>query len=271
MAEKIVTERTGPRDLWGERAPPAPGETHRLAVGPLAIWVRGVHNELWVAHACADPWEPAPEELPDAVEWSRWAMREEPHRLRVLPVFPDRPLVVKPEHPFTLLRRAQARVYMRVPPWVRLELLAGTEGTGAVLTEIPTERLSDTWWGDFQDGELAYWLRTKARRELTAELFEPHLVMSTLQLENHSEDALRVEKLALRVEHLSIYEKDGWLWAEEVRVEYRGEDEGSDIHMDDEPPREAEGARELSPARAQTRSFRARTFARLRALSGLGL
>jgi hypothetical protein len=271
MAEKTVAEHSGPGDLWGERTPPAPGETHRLAVGPLAIWIRGVQNELWVAHSCADPWEPAPEELPDAAEWSRWAMRDEPHRLRVLPVFPDRPLVVKPEHPFTLLRRAHARVYMRVPPWVRLEVVAGHERSGAVLTEIPTERLSDTWWGDFQDGELAYWLRTKARRELREELFEPHLVMSTLQLENHSEDALRVEKLSLRVEHLSIYEKDGWLWAEEVRVEYRGEDEGSDIHMDDHPPREAEGARELTPARAQARSFRARTFARLRALSGLGL
>jgi hypothetical protein len=271
MADKTGTGRTDPGNLWGDRPLPAPGETQRLAVGPLAIWLRGVKNELWVSHGCAAPWESAPEELPDDAEWSRWAMREGEHRLRVLPVFPDRPLVVKPEHPFTLLRRARARVYMRVPPWVRLTVVPGSSGGGAVLTEIPTERLSDTWWGDFQEGELAYWLRTKARRELRAELFEPHLVMSTLQLENHSEDALPVEKLVLRVEHLSIYEKDGWLWAEEVRVEYRGEDEGSDIHMDDEPPREAEGARELSPARAQTRSFRARTFARLRALSGLGL
>jgi hypothetical protein len=188
----------------------------------------------------------------------------------VLPAFPDRPLVVKPEHPFTLMRRAHARVYMRVPLWVRLEAVEEEHGKGSLLVEVPTERLSETWWGDFRDGELAYWLTTSARRELRDELFEPHLVISTLQLENHSEGALPVEKLALRVEHLSIYEKEGRLWAEEVRVEYRGEAEGSDIIMDDEPPHEAEGAREITPARAQTRSFRARTFARLRALSGLG-
>jgi len=238
-------------------------------VGPLVIWLRSVENELWVTHDYAED-DQAPAGPPDAAEWRRWAFQDVPHHLKVLPAFPDRALVVKPEHPFTLMRHARARVYMRVPLWVRVEAVEESRGVSTLLTEIPTERLSDTWWGDFQDGELAYWLTTKARRELRSELFEPWLVMSTLQLENHSDGALRVEKLVLRVEHLSIYEKDGLLWAEEVRVEYRGESEGSDIHMDDEPPREAAGARELTPARAQTRSFRARTFARLRALSGWG-
>jgi hypothetical protein len=41
--------------------------------------------------------------------------------------------------------------------------------------------------------------------------------------------------------------------------------------MDDKPPHEAKGAREITPARTQARSFRARTFARLRALSVFGL
>ena len=68
----------------------------------------------------------------------------------------------------------------------------------------------------------------------------------------------------------SIFEKDGWLWAEEVRVEYFGEDEGTEIRMDDQPPREAPGAREISPARQRSGSLRARTFARLKALSGWG-
>jgi hypothetical protein len=197
-------------------------------------------------------------------------MLDEPHHLRIMPVFPDRALVVKPEHPFTLLRRASARIYMRVPVWVRLEAVAERGGAAAVLTEVPTTHLSDTWWGDFLEGEMAFWLSTSGRRVLKPEDFEAHLVISALQMDNRSGDDLRVEKLALRVEHLSIYEKDGWLWAEEVQVHYHGEDEGSEIHMDDRPPHEAADARELTPARAQKRSFRTRTFARLKALSGWG-
>jgi hypothetical protein len=239
-------------------------------VGPLTIWLRSVENELWVTHDRAPETASPSRELPEDPKWSRWALPPGQDHLMVSPVFPDRPMVVKPEHPFTLMRRAKARIYMRVPVWVRLEAMQGPVGPRALLTEIPSVQLSDTWWGDFRDGELAYWLVTKGRRHITDDLFRTHLVMSAVQLDNLSGDDLPVEKHALRVEHLSIYEKDGRLWAEEVRVDYLGDDEGSVIHMDDEPPAEAAGAREISPARHQTRSFKARTFARLRALSPWG-
>jgi hypothetical protein len=185
------------------------------------------------------------------------------------PVFPDRPLVVQPEHPFTLLRGVEARVFARVPVWVRLEA-AEASGETTLLMEIPTTSLSETWWGTFTEGELAYWLPTAARRHVTADLFEPHRIMSALQLENRSGDDLVVEKLMLRTEHLSIFGREEELWAEEVKVHYQGVEEGSSILMDDEPPAEARGARLMSPPRVQSRSFQARTFARLKALSGLG-
>lgn len=260
----------GPLDLWGERTLPRPDALERVDVGPLTLWLRSLHNEIWVAHRQQGEQTGPPDEKPDEMDWSRWALVDRPHRLRLRPVFPDRPLVVKPEHPFTLLRRAEARLYVRIPVWVRLEAIEEGRGRATVLTEIPTEPLSDTWWGDFLDGELAYWLSTTGRRVVTPDLFRPNLVMATLQLSNLSEDDLAVEKLALRVEHLSIYLKEDRLWAEEVKVHYHGEELGSEIHMDDEPPVEAEGALELTPARAQARSFRARTFTRLRAWSGWG-
>lgn len=262
--------RKGPTGLWGDHPIPEQGKTERLEIGPLVIWLRGVENELWVTFHRSTEGEEPPTEIPTDADWSRWALPEDHKYVRVSPVLADRPLVIKPEQTFTLIRRASARIYMRVPVWVRLEATAGPSGPRTLLTEIPTIHLSDTWWGDFQTGEMAFWLATKGRRHITPDLFEPHLVISAVQLDNRSEDDLPVEKHALRVEHLSIYEKDGWLWAEEVRVVYHGEYEGSEIHMDDLPPKEAEGAVEISPARHQTRTFRARTFARLRALTPWG-
>lgn len=262
--------RRGPTDLWGDRPLPARGEAQRLRVGPLTVWMRGAGDEVWLAFVRRPgAGEPITEPPADAI-WSRWALPHGPCHLRIAPAFPDRPLVVKSEHPFTLMRRASARVYGRVPAWVRVEVVTDPGGQRALLTEIPTVALSETWWGDFKDGELAYWLVTPGLRELTPDLFEEHTVLSVVQLDNLSGDDLRVEKLSLRVEHLSIFQKDGWLWSEEVRVEYLGEDEGTEIHMDDVPPREAAGAREISPARHRSRSLKARTFARLMALSGWG-
>lgn len=262
--------RKGPADLWGDRPAPASGETQRLAVGPLTLWLRGGDGELWITHTTSPEGQEPDRTLPDDAQWGRWALPRSQRHLRISPVFPDRHLVVKPEHAFTLMRRASARIYLRVPIWVRVESTDRPGGPRALITEIPTVSLSETWWGDFRDGELAYWLVTKGRTQLTPDLFDAHLVITTVQADNLSEDDLQVEKLSLRAEHLSIYEKDGWLWAEEVRVEYHGEDDGTEIHMDDLPPSEAAGARELSPARVQGRSFKARTFARLRALSGWG-
>ncbi len=262
--------REGPTDLWGDRPMPGRDETQRLDIGPLTVWLRGHENELWITFVRSPEGEEPDRDLPEDAQWSRWALHEGQRRLRISPVFPDRPLVVKAEHPFTLMRRASARIFGRVPVWVRVEAQDRPGGKAALLTEIPAVALSETWWGDFQDGEMAYWLVTTGRRQLTPDLFDAHLAISAVQLDNLSEDDLQVEKLSLRVEHLSIYEKDGWLWAEEVRVEYHGEDEGTEIVMDDRPPAEAAGAREISPAREQGRSLRARTFARLRALSGWG-
>lgn len=265
-----MTHQDAEAPIWGDRPLPGRGETTRLGFGPLTIWLRVVQNELWVSWTRAGEHVEPQRDLPAEPAWSRWALQEAQTLLRILPVFPDRPLVVKPEHPFTLVRRASARIYMKVPVWVRIEALDARGGNRTLLTEIPTVALSDTWWGDFQDGELAYWLTTKGRREITPDLFRPHVVVSAVQLDNRSDDDLQVEKHALRVENLSIYEKDGRLWAEEVRIEYNGEDEGADIRMDDVPPDEAKGAREISPARFQGRSLKARTFARLKALSGWG-
>lgn len=253
---------------WGDHPAPSEGETSQIVIGPLTLWFRRVKNELWMTLHRSDNGSSDPTPPPD-VEWGRWALGDIPVTIRLRPVLPDRLLVVKPDLTFTLLKRARARVYARVPVWVHVSTVDRRNEVNH-LTDVPTVVLSDTWWGDFNEGELAYWLPTKARRELQDAHFESHMAIAVLQLTNQSQDDLPVEKLALRVEHLSIFETEGRLWAEEVKVDYRGESEGSDIRMDDNPPEEATGAREISPARAQTRGFRARTFTRLKALSGFG-
>lgn len=252
--------------LWGVRPLPALDETVRVDAGPLTLRIRRLANEVRLASHRADQGPLPEEETLEESAWSRWALREgEEFTLRLSPALPDRMLVVKMEQPFTLMSRAEARVYAQVAAWVRVEAL-GPQGP-LRLAEVPVERLSETWWGTFLKGEPAFWLPTRARRALTDDLFEPWMITCTLQLSNRSPDDLPVEKLALRVEHLSVFESRGRLWAEETVVAYLGEEEGSDILMDDRPPREAEEAREVTPARTQSKGFRIRTFERLRAWS----
>ena len=260
-----------------DRPPPEPwgsfvledGEERRAVLGPLTLHLERLGDEIRLAHSREGA---APDARPSrrGLEWSRWATRDGAAPLTLTPTFADRPLVVAPEEPFHLLAGASARIYVRVPLWVKVESgpPAGPEGTTTLAT-LPCIPFSDTWWGDTEEGELAHWLTTHARRSLSEALFEPHLAICPLQLMNRSEEDLHVDKVALRVGYLSLYVDEGRIWSDETRVHYQDHDEGSRLEMDGRPPQEAEGARLLAPARhGMGRGFRARTFARLRSIPG---
>ena len=269
---------------WGEHVLPAEG-TLALRLGSHDLWFRWREGEIRVSDQDRGAgsgdlatWgfgSPDPEPPPDA-EWSRWATPSEEREVSLRPALPDRPVVLEPEWPFRLLPGAEARVFVRVPLWIRMDLVVrdpgGEEGIRRVrLQESPAVLMSDTWWGELHSGELAYWLPTTARRTMATRLFAPHVAICPLVLRNRANEDLRVEKLALRTNHLSLFVQDRRIWSDESRVLYQGGEEGSQIEMAGRAPPEAEGAKLVSGPRTPIqRGFRARTFDRIKALPGLG-
>lgn len=273
----IRVDRTDLSPPWGGHTLPA-DEDLQLSVGPLHLRARLSRSEIHLTHVSGDWARPDP---PDGVggsleadgreepEWSRWPLPGPVEGISLVPAFPDRPLVVAPESSFRLLPGASATIYVRVPLWVAVEL---TGGEGNRLIELPTVILSETWWGSFTEGELCYWLPTSAHRSVEPEAFSRYQVLCPLVLTNRAEDELRVEKIALRVEHLSVFAEDGRFWSDETRVKYRGEESGSEIDVTGRPPRDAPDAARVSPPRIPppSRAIHTRTFARLKALSRMG-
>ena len=249
---------------WGPHALPPGGVEQSIQVGPLAFRMREEAGEVHVAWS-RDPSAAALGGGEEA-DWQRWATAGPVAAIRCMPSFPVRALVVVPETPFHVTPGASARIYIRVPTVVNLQLEDDRE---TPLLSVPTLVMSNTWFGTPVDGELCFWLPTRARRTLITGHIEPHLVVCPLQIENHSREPLEVEKVAVRVEHLGIFSDGAGLWADETRVTYLADEEGSDLDMAGVGPREATGATLfVSPQTPLTRGFRARTFARLRWLSG---
>jgi hypothetical protein len=277
---------TTPASAADGDSPAAPWGRHALSdnvtlafrVGVRDLWIRRIEGEVRVAHkdhgsGAGDPatWgrDSPPGEPPAEQDWSRWAPAAAPTEVALRPMLPDRVVVMRPEWPFRLLPGAEARVFVRVPIWVRVELPVGDRSH--TLVTLPSVAMSDTWWGDLSVGDLAYWLPTTARRTLSAHLFAPHLAICPLRMRNETQGELHVDKLALQVAHLTLYAGDGGLWADEARVLYQGIEEGSQIEMAGRPPLEAGDAALISPpALNPARGFRARTFDRLRAFPALG-
>lgn len=254
MKEEPVVDALSGGAVWGQHR--VDGET-RLVVGPMELRLRIQSGELWIAGRGKVGALP--------LDWTRWVG---PHsdQVIVLPTLPDRPVVVAPESPFRLVPGANARIFVRIPLCVRIAL---AEIPDTPLLEAPTIVMSDTWWGDHASGDLAYWLPTTARRHVSDDLFEPHVLMCPMEIANRSDEVLSVEKLLVRVKYMPVFRDGAKLWSAETRVTYEAAEEGSGVEVGDEPPLEAGDAELLSPPRERSeRGLRGRTFDRFMALTG---
>jgi len=241
----------------------------KISIGPLNIWCITEKKELRIAWNYTDynsgSGNPA---LPEETVWQRWAFKNQNPRIELKPVFPDRPILVKPENPFKVAEDASVRVYVRVPVWVRINLLGKTITN---LVEIPVVTLSNTWFGSFQEGDLCYWISSGARLAIKHDPERPYMVICPLQLVDRSPEDLNVEKICLRVENLSIFSQNNQLWADETKIIYRGYTEVSKIEIKGTAPAEIKEAKILSEPRVMPKkSLTAKTFSTFKDLPGFG-
>jgi hypothetical protein len=259
-----------PQSPWGLLEIPEEGCSPRI-VGPLRFWCKWAAEELWVAYQhlkTEDPPPVDPTEVPAGTAWSRWALKSSLSRLHIIPVFPDRSLVVRPEASFRMVPGASAKIYVRVPLWVRLEIAAAQR---THLLELPSVVLSNTWFGGYTEGELCYWVSSSARRQTNPDPSRPYLAICPIKIVNTSKEELFVEKLRLGVGSLSLYDASGQLWSDQTTVSYRGGHEVSQIDVAGRAPAEAPKARFLAPPRQpQRKGLAARTFSSLKEIPGFG-
>ncbi len=201
--------------------------------------------------------------------WSRWAVKKEITKLQIKPQMPDRPVIIKPESPFRIVKNSHAQIYVRIPVWIQL----GISGRHTYpLLDIPTIILSNTWFGTFLEGELCYWVSSGVRRQIEIDPDRPYMAICPIFLSNKSNEDLLVEKLALRVTNLSLYMENNQLWAGDTSIIYKGEQEISQIEFPQGPPVDAKSAKLINTARITSKKgLSIKTFSTLKDLPGLGI
>lgn len=243
---------------WGEHELQA-GVPLQFTLGDLHLQVQAVSNELMTAarHERADHRRDSTAASPTPT-WGRFALAEPCRRIALSPALPLRPMIVHPEQSFTLLERAEARIYVRLPLWANVTAL-GAQRVNVV--EHPAFLLSSAWFGMMDEGELCYWIDTSARRQVPVDLCRPQHAVCPIQLRNDSNEKLSVQKLTVRTSGLGIYCMKQQLWTDEIRIVFHGSHSKSSISFGGHPPAEASEARLVTPPRVANRgSFFARAF-----------
>lgn len=229
-------------------------------IGPVTIWLKKVSNEIWIASEYAEdlPRKKISPEKVNVLNWSRWALPKEETRFSLRPSFPNRPVVVKPEYPFKIVTNAKVRVYTRIPVFIKVVL---ADKPDFVVTEIPTVNLSNTWFGLHTEGELCYWVHTSARRVIEPDIMQTWMAVCPIEITNKQDEPLDFDKLCLRVEHLSIYKANEYLWADETLIIHQGREKYSDIEMKGILPAEAKGGTLITKPRVPIKkNFAVRSF-----------
>ena len=120
--------------------------------------------------------------------------------------------------------------------------------------EIPLRELSSTWFGDPDNGILSYSLPKGSYGSLGSNNPKGYEIICPVRITNSSTGQLDFQRLCLHVDFLGIYYGQNYLYTNETRVRYKGENIISDIHYTNQPPPSVENTKQLSSPRNQEKS-----------------
>ncbi len=129
---------------------------------------------------------------------------------------PERAVVSRPDTPLEIPKGEAADFFCGIP--LRIEVRVGDVDNSIPLATVATRELSKTWFGTPQVGEAAFASKTGAvldHRQLRPRGFR---AVCPVSIRNDTRETLLVERICLRVIHLSLFEGAEYLWTNVVRI-----------------------------------------------------
>ena len=209
----------------------------------MNLWIKRIGLDWLIAS------ETRPVDNPVSAYWSvtdnepcekslqRWSFSEKYDHIEVAPCMPDRPLVVKTHLLTSLPPGGQATFYVSIPLWVSLSAVRKTDTVA--MTKHSSQTLSNTWFGNHDEGEFCYALKTSAVRTGAEAGVEPHRALCPVVIYNKEDIPLPVQKICIRAKHLSIYQCGKQTWTNRISVTFKGNGKSSKVEYDALPPSEA--------------------------------
>jgi len=225
-------------DWWGDFTL----EEERSALwraGTLALRVTRQQSE-WRMAWRSEPDEAAPamtatvpaEDLDDTWELRRYGFSTTTAVGRLVPALSDRTIVSRPAIPVAVPPGQSIDLVVTTPLWLRAEC------EGLAINELPTLRLSDTWFGaSTREGQLCYAARTHLRPARELGEVSGWRALTTVRVINRAADTLVVERLALPVPRLALYRHRDAFWTSTITLERPLESsEEAQVTVDPAPP-----------------------------------
>ena len=243
---RFIMEQMNP-GLWWGRYRVSQRRTGYWQIGPLHLWIQHLPHQLRMSWEHSDDWldptirvipELENEDPPEGIFESRFVFRESSEELLFTPALANRPVVTKLNVPLQVLPGEDVMLYISTPLWVRIDLA----NPAKQLRDVPSFRMSDTWFGPVAQpgGILAYASRTRAALKLEDVLLRPHCATTAVHLINLADTQLLLERLSLPMPRLSLFfsPRTGF-WSDMVTLERKEDNEMATLKLDRQPPPQA--------------------------------
>ena len=224
-----------------------------VRLGPLRLWLARAEKEWGIAYergeadGVRDIAQVPGEVVPDNLDWANMLFTAAPREFCVRAAVPDRPVVVKPAHPVTIPQGESGYFFVPVPVFLEIVVLSGRKEVQ--LATISTQSLSDTWFGSVTEGDLCYSVPVAAGMEFENLEAHAHHIIFPVEVSNHSDENLVVEKLCLRTAYATLFCGMDHLWGSTVKIRHEGGFKGTSIRYSSEIPKFESGLNEVSKPR----------------------
>jgi hypothetical protein len=145
-------------------------------------------------------------------------------KLYILPALPSRPVVLK-NSGMRILPGQNMRFFLKIP--LNLQFYSDNPVPENFITEYSVIRLSDTWFGEPDDGELAFALGSYYQKDEGLLELQPWEAVCPVRISNNSGLMLEVQRFIVRVENLALVRSGGRIMTSMIEIEYKGRDQVS--------------------------------------------
>jgi hypothetical protein len=240
-----------------------PDKTYYWNIGQKEIYVKKTGRE-WL-FSIDKPADPKSEwiygELKEPGEEAKWStyVDDENSNLLVVPAFPDRPIVVRPGSTLKVMPKKSLLLFVQVPIWVQYySKILKYEN---LIVDVPASELSSIWFGEKDKGTLAYRLDIDILSALKKPDANMQHIVCPVQLINVSDEKLDIQRLLLNCENLNVYYNGVELWANELKIKFKGENETSEVQNLNQAPGYIPNAKLLNYARvSKSKNMFLKTF-----------
>ncbi len=234
-------------------------QTCRL--GDLTLYLYRTQDEwLYGSQICDDdtsddiPFECIAESAapPQSVTINRCIVGGENASVSIVPIMPDRPVVVKPATKIGIASQTMAVFFLTIPITLKVLAVGGKE---VKLAEIPTFDPVGTWFGTFTEGILCYALKSKARRTLDEVESNFNRCVAPVTIINSSNREVEFVSMCVQVDNLALYVGQSHLWSNAIQFEIKGDNSPNELLYSPEPPNYERIIKKLSePRRAVSKT-----------------